>query len=372
MEAVGQLAGGIAHDFNNLLQAILGYGDMAMEEAGADSAAGASVKEMLKAGDRARMLVSQLLGFSRRQVLDMRDLDLNEAIGDMLKMVRRTIGEHIDVNFHTGHRLGIVHADPGQVGQILMNLCVNARDAMPGGGTLTIETENVRVDEAYLESHPYAQPGRFVLLSVTDTGCGMDEETRGKVFEPFFTTKDVGQGTGLGLATVYGLVKQHKGCVHIYSEVGKGTAFKVYLPVVERSVQAVGNKVKGTTPGGTETILLAEDDEMVRSLTRAILERAGYTVLPAGDGEEALAVFEQHRDEIDLLLLDVMMPKLGGRATYDRIREKCPGVRALFASGYSMNAVHTDFVLDEGLALIQKPAQRDDLLRKVREVLERE
>jgi CheY-like chemotaxis protein len=325
---------------------------------------------MLKAGNRAATLVRQLLAFSRRQVLEMRDVDLNEAVSDMLKMLRRLIGEHIALDFHAGHALGIVRADVGQMGQVLANLCVNARDAMPDGGTLTIETENVRIDEEYCQSHAWAKPGRFVLLSVTDTGCGMDSEILEKIFEPFFTTKGVGKGTGLGLSTVYGLVKQHEGMIHAYSEIGKGTAFKIYLPIVERLANGVGNKLEGDVAGGTETILLAEDDEMLRKLTRTILERAGYTVLTAGDGEEALEVFAQHADAIDLLLFDVMMPRLGGCAAYERIRGQRPGVRVLFASGYSMNAVHTNFVLEEGLALIQKPAQREDLLRAVRAALD--
>ncbi len=370
MEAVGQLAGGVAHDFNNLLYVIQGYTEMAMKDLSADSPTHELLGEVMKASERAAMLVSQLLAFSRRQVLDMKNVDLNGLVADLMKMTRRVIGEHITLDVLAGHDLGIVSADPGQLQQILMNLCVNARDAMPTGGTITIETENVRIDEEYCVSHTWAKPGRYALLSVTDTGCGMDDETLGQIFEPFFTTKDVGEGTGLGLATVYGLVKQHKGMVHVYSEVGKGTTFKIYLPLVERSAAVVGDKIEGPLPGGTETILMAEDDEMVRKLTKAVLKDAGYTVLSAGDGEEALRVFDEHADKIALALLDVMMPKLGGRAVLERIRKVRPGFRVLFSSGYSMNAIHTSFVLDEGLALIQKPFQRGDLLRRVREVLD--
>ncbi|NIA16544.1 MAG: response regulator, partial [Nitrospiraceae bacterium] len=372
MEAVGQLAGGVAHDFNNLLQAILGYGDMALDAAGPDSPVRVSLDEMLKAGHRAKTLVRQLLAFSRRQVLEMDDVNLNDVVADLMKMIRRVIGEHITLDILAAHNLGIVRADPGQIEQILMNLCVNARDAMPTGGTITIETENVRIDEAFCETHTWAKPGRYVLVSVTDTGCGMDDGTRDKVFEPFFTTKDVGEGTGLGLSTVYGLVKQHQGMVHVYSEVGKGTTFKIYLPLSERSAATVGDKIEGPVPGGTETILLAEDDEMVRELTHAFLKRAGYTVLTGAGGEEALRVFEEHADEIDLALLDAIMPRLGGYAVFERIRIARPDIRVLFSSGYSMNAIHTNFVLDEGLALIQKPYQRDDLLRRVREALDDE
>ncbi|MDP6544255.1 MAG: MASE1 domain-containing protein [Phycisphaerae bacterium] len=372
MEAVGQLAGGVAHDFNNLLQAILGYGEMARSESAEEGPVREYVGEVLKAGHRAKTLVRQLLAFSRRQVLEMEDLDLNEVIADLMKMIRRVIGEHITLNILPGHDLGIVRADRGQIAQILTNLCVNSRDAMPEGGTITIETENARIDQAYCESHAWAAPGRYTLMSVTDTGCGMDDETLAQIFEPFFTTKELGKGTGLGLATVYGLVKQHEGQAEVHSEVGKGTTFKIYLPVVERSAAVVGDKIEGPVPGGTETILLAEDDEMVLAVAGKFLTNAGYTVLTAGDGAEALSVFAEHADAIDLAILDVVMPKLGGRAVFDRIRQTHQGTSVLFASGYSTNAVHTNFILDEGLTLIQKPYQRADLLRKVRQTLDRD
>ena len=369
MEAVGQLAGGVAHDFNNLLQVIQGYTDLALNDMDADSPAHAEMEEVMKAAKRAAALVNQLLAFSRRQVLEMDDLDLNKVITDITRMLRRVIGEHITLEAISGHDLGTVRADRGQVEQILINLCVNARDAMPMGGKITIETENVRIDEKFCESHPWAKPGRYVLLSVTDTGCGINEETLARIFEPFYTTKGVGKGTGLGLATVYGLVNQHGGMVHVYSEIDKGTTFKIYLILAERAATAVGHKIKGPVQGGTETILLAEDDTCVRNLTKIILEKTGYTVLAAVDGEEALRMFKNHADEIDLALLDVIMPKLGGRAVFNHILEQRPDIRVLFSSGYSINAVHTDFVLDQGLQLIQKPYQRDDLLRKIRDVL---
>ncbi len=370
MEAVGQLAGGVAHDFNNLLQVILGYGDIALDGVGPDSPLHSTVGQMLEAGHRAKTLVSQLLAFSRRQVLAMEDVNLNDVIADLMKMIRRVIGEHITLDILSDHGLGTVRADRGQIEQILMNLCVNARDAMPDGGTITIKTENAHLNQAYCENHSWAEPGLFTLLSVTDTGCGMDEATVQQVFDPFFTTKELGQGTGLGLATVYGLAQQHQGMVHVQSEVAKGTTFKVYLPLVEGPAAAVVHRIEGPVPRGTETILLAEDDEMVRELTEVFLERAGYTVLTAADGEEAWHLFEEHASEIDLALLDVMMPKLGGGAVFERIRAARPDVRVLFASGYSMDAIHTNFVLDKGFALIQKPCQRDDLLRKVRETLD--
>ena len=370
MEAVGQLAGGVAHDFNNLLQVIQGYTDLALNDVDADSPAHAEMEEVMKASKRAAALINQLLAFSRRQVLDLDDLDLNGVIRDITRMLRRVIGEHITLEAISGHDLGTVCADRGQVEQILINLCVNARDAMPMGGKITIETENVQIDEKFCESHPWAKPGRYVLLSVTDTGCGINKETLAHIFEPFYTTKGVGKGTGLGLATVYGLVNQHGGMVHVYSEIDKGTTFKVYLVPAERAATAVDHKIKGPVQGGTETILLAEDDTCVRNLSKIILEKAGYTVLAAVDGEEALRVFKDRADEIDLALLDVIMPKLGGQAVFNHILEQRPDIRVLFSSGYSINAVHTDFVLDKGLQFIQKPYQRDDLLRKVRDALD--
>ena len=369
MEAVGQLAGGVAHDFNNLLQVINGYTDLALKKVEADSYLHKSLEEVLKAADQATILIRQLLAFSRRQVLEMEDINLNDVIANLMKMISPIMGEHLTLDVVAGHDLGIVRADKGQIEQILINLCVNARDAMPTGGTVTIETENVRIDEEYRKTHSWVETQRYVLMSVTDTGCGMDEETVGKIFEPFFTTKGVSEGTGLGLSTVYGLVKQHGGMVLVYSEVGKGSTFKVYLPQVERSATLVGNKIEGPVSGGTETILLAEDDEMVCELNKTILEHAGYTVLTASDGEEALCVFEDHADEVDMVILDVVMPKIGGRAVYEQIREKYPQIRVLFASGYSINSIHTNFVLDEGLMLIQKPCRPDDLLRRVREVI---
>lgn len=370
MEAVGQLAGGVAHDFNNLLQVIQGYTDLALNDVDADSPAYSEMEEVMKAAKRAAALIKQLLAFSRRQVLDLDDLDLNGVITDITRMLRRVIGEHITLEAISGHDLGTVRADRGQVEQILINLCVNARDAMPMGGKITIETENVWIDEKFCKSHPWAKSGRYVLLSVTDTGCGINQETIAHIFEPFYTTKGVGKGTGLGLATVYGLVNQHGGMVHVYSEIDKGTTFKIYLILAERAATAVGHKIKGPVQVGTETILLAEDDTDVRNLSKTILEKAGYTVLAAVDGEEALRIFKDHADEIDLALLDVIMPKLGGQALFNHIRELRLKTRILFTSGYSMNAVHTDFVLDKGLQLIQKPYQRDDFLQRVRNALD--
>ena len=370
MESVGQLAGGVAHDFNNLLQVILGFGEIALESSKRDHQIYASVEQMMKAAERARKLVGQLLAFSRRQVLDMQNVNLNDIIGDMLKILRRIIGEHVDLRFVPGRDLGVVRADSGQLGQILTNLCVNARDAMPDGGRITIETGNVRVDPGNRGDHFGKDPGHYVLMTVSDTGTGIDAAVLDHVFEPFFTTKEVGEGTGLGLSTVYGLVKQHEGTVHVSSEDGRGTTFRIYLPLSEHPSADIIAQPTGSAHGGTETILLAEDDDMVRELTCAVLQHHGYKVLVARNGQEALSVFDRHADQIDLLLLDVIMPNLNGRAVYDRIRQTHPDLPTLFASGYSIDAVHTGFILDEGLSLIQKPAKRDELLRKVREVLD--
>jgi PAS domain S-box-containing protein len=370
MEAVGQLAGGVVHDFNNILQAIIGYTQLLMDTEEEKGAPGEELKEIFRGAERAAALTRQLLAFSRRQVMSPRTLDLNILIEDILKMLRRVIGEHIRLEWLPGNHLGAVRADPGMLEQILMNLCVNARDAMPRGGVLSIETQNVRVDSEYCEHHAWARPGRFVLLSVTDTGCGMGRDVMDRVFEPFFTTKEEGKGTGLGLATVYGIVKQHEGMVNVYSEVGKGTTFKVYLPMCEQMAETIGTMVEGPAVGGRETILLAEDDEMVRNLARRILTRAGYTVLTANDGLEAVEVFQNHAEAVSLLVLDVVMPRLGGHGAYERIREIRSDVPVIFSSGYSENAVHTNFVLHDGLKLIPKPYSPATLLRAVRGALD--
>jgi len=370
MEAVGQLAGGVAHDFNNILQAILSYTELATLHIDEDHAARSTIDGILNASHRAKMLVKQLLAFSRRQVLHLEDLDINEVIVDSMNLIHRLIGEHIVLDLVPGRNIRTVRADRGQIAQILTNLCINARDAMPDGGTIAITTENVCIREDYCRTHAWARPGDYVLASVTDTGCGMDETTRGQIFEPFFTTKDVGQGTGLGLSTVYGLVKQHDGQIEVESEVGKGTTFRIYLPTVDHPVAVANDQPVEDAPGGTETILLAEDEPMVREPTRRMLEKMGYTVLVAADGREALQIFREHADEISLALLDVVMPEIGGRAVFDEIRKTHPRVRVLFASGYSASGVHTNFILDDNLMLIQKPYQRMDLLRTIRKVLD--
>jgi PAS domain S-box-containing protein len=370
MEAIGQLAGGIAHDFNNILQAINGFTEMAQEDLEAGHAAQQSLSEIAKAGARAAKLVGQLLAFSRRQVMEPANLDLNEVVGNLIGMLERVIGEHIRLDFIPGHHLGTIRADRTMMEQMLLNLCVNARDAMPQGGRLTIETENIVFDTEYFAHNLWARPGRYILISITDTGCGMESTILEHIFEPFFSTKGPGKGTGLGLSTVYGIVRQHEGMVRAYSEVGKGTTFKVYLPVVERPADAVGTKIESLPLGGNETILVAEDDDGVRELARETLTRAGYTVLLAKDGPAALALFKEHAAQIKLLLLDVVMPELGGREVFDQIHAEHPALPALFASGYSENAIHTNFVLQEGMKLIRKPYDTSALLRAIRTALD--
>ena len=370
MEAVGQLVGGIAHDFNNLLQVICGFADIARARIDSSDPASENINEVIKAGKRATTLVKQLLAFSRQQVILPTDLDLNEVIADGLKMLRRALPEHIEFKFVAGKNLGVVHADCGQLEQVLMNLCVNAGDAMPNGGALTLETEALEVGEENALLYPWAQPGRYVLLSITDTGGGMDQQTREHLFEPFFTTKEVGRGTGLGLSTVYGIVTQNKGHIQAHSELGKGSVFKIYLPVVDR--QAIGILDSDAPPmaGGVETVLVAEDDKTILALAELTLSSAGYTVLSARDGEEAVRIFEEHAEEIDLVIMDVVMPRMGGKEALEKILELKSGLPYLFVSGYSKQTGYTDFIENRELQLLSKPYQSVDLLQKIRDTLD--
>ncbi|MFA5182559.1 MAG: PAS domain S-box protein [Syntrophales bacterium] len=370
MEAIGQLAGGVAHDFNNMLQAILGYTSIVLHTLSPGDKNLPKLLEVRKAGERAALLTQQLLAFSRRQLLQLAPLDLNQSIEDLMKMLQRLIGEDIDLIVLPGRELWAVNADRGQIEQVVMNVCLNARDSMPEGGRLSIETNNKLFDAPYCVHNEWAKPGHYVKLSITDSGCGMDEETKGKIFEPFFTTKDPDKGTGLGLATVYGIVRQHNGMIQVYSEPGKGSRFSIYLPAIEQTETIVPSEFEEPVPDGQETILLAEDNEQIRRLALDILESSGYEVLAAVDGEDALRVYHDYTGKIDLLLLDVVMPKKGGRSVYDKICSLRPDIGCLFISGYSANAVHTNFILDQGLHLIQKPFKNDDLLRAVRKALD--
>ncbi len=320
MEAIGQLAGGVAHDFNNLLTIINGYSELLLNRLPPGDPMRQLLSEISQAGERAGALTRQLLAFSRQQVLEPKVLDLNAGVSDTEKMLRRLIGEDILLTYMPSPTAGRVKIDPGQLEQILMNLAVNARDAMSQGGRITIETRSVTLDELYVQSNPDARPGPYALLAVSDTGCGMDDATKTRIFEPFFTTKGPGKGTGLGLATVYGIVKQSGGCIEVSSELGRGTTFKIYLPQVQEPVSA-GKSFRGLPmmPRGNETVLLVEDEDAVRSLARQVLRLCGYTVLEADDGQRAVQLVEDHRGPIDLVMSDVVMPYLGGRQLVERL-----------------------------------------------------
>ncbi len=371
MEAVGRLAGGVAHDFNNLLTAITGYGQLMLRSVQEDEPLRLKLEEILKAADRAVTLTRQLLAFSRRQVLELRVLDVNEVLGGLFSMLRPLIGEDIEVVKVLDPDLAHVKADPGQIEQVVMNLVVNARDAMPQGGTVMLETRNTDLDETYARQHRPLEPGRYVMLAVSDTGTGMDETTKARIFEPFFTTKEGGKGTGLGLATVYGIVKQSGGFIWVYSEPGRGTTFKIYLPRVD---EAIVERERTTSPAraarGSETILVVEDEEIVRSLTREILESHGYVVLEAGSGTDALRFAEQHAGDIHLILTDVVMPQMSGRDLAERVATRRPGIKVLYMSGYTDYAISHAGIHDVGAPYLQKPFTLESLTRKVREALE--
>jgi len=370
MEAIGRLAGGIAHDFNNLLSVIMMYSEMALPALGPSEPLRSDLEEIMKAGERAAALTRQLLTFSRQQVLELKVLDLNELIADIGKMLGRVIGEDIELALRPARDLGSVRADPGQIEQVLMNLSVNARDAMPRGGQLTIETANVVLNEEYTHSHLGVEPGPYVMLAVSDTGIGMDKALQARIFEPFFTTKEMGKGTGLGLSTVFGIVQQSKGHIWIYSEPGAGTTFKVYLPRTDEAVTQVASETDPISNlHGTETILLVEDEDQIRAVLISFLRRFGYHVLEAQNGGEGLMIAEKHPGKIDLLLTDVVMPHMSGAELINRLASVRPDMKVLCMSGYTDEAVLTHGILDAGLAFLQKPITSNKLAHKIRVVL---
>jgi len=370
MEAVGRLAGGVAHDFNNLLMVISGYCEFLLQQLGPDPSLRASAQEIANAADRATALTRQLLAFSRKQVLTPKVLDLNAVVSENLKMLPRLIGEDVELATIAAPALGKVKADPGQIEQVIMNLAVNARDAMPTGGKLTLETANVTLDETYARRHPGASAGDFVMLAISDTGVGMDKETQSHIFEPFYTTKGQ-QGTGLGLSMVYGIVKQSGGYIWVYSELGRGTTFKVYLPRVDEAEEkpAAQSSLAGLAQGH-ETILVVEDEPQLRDLTRHFLETQGYTVLVAEHGAAAIEVARRYTGVIDLLLTDIIMPVMNGRELAQRMSGLSPKTRILFMSGYTENAIWRNGIIQNSAHFLQKPFTLDALSRKVREVLE--
>jgi PAS domain S-box-containing protein len=370
MEAIGVLAGGVAHDFNNLLNVINGYSEMALEEIAPDNPIRKDLQQISEAGQRAASLTSQLLAFGRKQILQPEILDLNTIINQMSPMLRRLIRESIELVTITQSGLGLINVDPGQIQQIVMNLAVNARDAMLQGGNLTIETANANFDEEYVRQHPGVKAGPYVMLAISDNGLGMDAATKSHLFEPFFTTKQKGKGTGLGLSTVYGIVKQSNGFIWVYSEPGKGTTFKIYFPRVEGEIANVTEESKSEFESrGIETVLVAEDEASVRALACRILRDRGYNVLEASDGIEALRTAQEYAGEIHLILTDVIMPGISGSTLVSQLEVARPGIKALYVSGYTDNAIVHHGMLDSNVAFLQKPFTVEDLARKVREVL---
>ena len=370
MEAIGGLAGGVAHDFNNLLAVILGCSDVVLDTLPPGHPAAKKVEMIRKAGSSAADLTRQLLAFSRQQMIQPRVLDLEEVVEKVRAMLHRLIGEDIELKVSMPPSLGHVKADPGQIEQVLLNLAINARDAMPQGGRLTIEARNVELDDSYKDEHQPVIPGRYVMLAVEDTGCGMDRDTQSRIFDPFFTTKELGKGTGLGLATVYGIVKQSGGYIWVYSELNQGTTFKVYLPHVEQSAQPLKqDEPEATALRGCETILLAEDSASLREMVREYLESVGFTVLDAASGAEALQKAEEFDGTIHLLLTDVVMPGMSGAELARQMVSLRPGIKVILTSGYTDDAIARQGVLDPAVAFIQKPYRPKALARKIREVL---
>jgi len=370
MDAIGILAGGVAHDFNNLLNVLNGYRELILDDLDEKSPVRRDLEEIREAGRRAAMLTSQLLAFGRKQILQPEIVNLNELVAQMSTMLRRLIGEDIELSFIAHPRLRPTKVDPGQFHQVLMNLAINARDAMPQGGKLTIETSNADLDEAYVQRHSMIREGPYVMLAVSDNGIGMDEETKLRLFEPFYTTKQKGKGTGLGLSTVYGIVKQSNGHIYVYSEIGKGTTFKIYFPQAEGDVPSSEKKNENAlSPDGSETVLVVEDEEAVRELTARILRERGYTVLEAADGRQALQLADDFPDDIHLVITDVIMPGVSGSALVAQLKSCRPQIKSLFVSGYADDAIVRHGMLNPDLAFLQKPFTVENLMRKIREVL---
>jgi len=373
MDAVGQLAGGMAHDFNNMLAVIIGYAELALDKVNPSEPLEDDLKAILNAANRSTEITRKLLAFARKQTIAPRVIDLNKALGEMLRTLQRLIGEEIELTWLPGTNLWPIRMDPTQIDQILVNLCVNARDAIGHRGRITIETDRVTFDKTYCDKHPDFVPGDFVLLRVSDDGCGMDKKIRDRLFEPFFTTKGVGHGTGLGLSTVYGIVKQNQGLIRIFSKPGKGTTVRIFLQCHEGDAVTPRKDIKAGSPKGQgETILVVEDEAVILNLIRTMLERLGYAVLTASTREEAIRLAETHISKINMLLTDVIMPEMNGRELAERLILLKPNLKILFMSGYTANVIAHRGVLEEGVHFIQKPFSMKNLAIRVHEVLGQE
>ncbi len=372
MEAVGQLAGGIAHDFNNILSTIIGYGHLVRDRMGGEDPLRVNVEQILESAEKAAEVSHGLLAFSRKQVISPRPVSINEIVRQFDKLICRVIGEDIELKYALTERDPIVMADVAQLEQVLMNLATNARDAMPGGGRFIVSTDVTGIDDGFIKAHGFGEPGRYAVVAVSDTGAGMDKKTKAKIFEPFFTTKEIGKGTGLGLAMAYGIIKQHDGFINVYSEPGKGTTFKIYLPVTGIKAAALAAEVAVSGPvRGTETILVTEDDDRLRKLLEIILRESGYTVILAEDGEDAINKFEENREKIGLVILDMIMPRKSGKEACEAIRGMRPGIKVIFLSGYTADRIENNKLSGEGFSFLTKPVSPRDLLRRVREMLDK-
>ena len=371
MEAIGTLAGGIAHDFNNILTAIIGYANFLLLKVDDNVSLKQDVEQILSASERAVTLTRSLLAFSRKQLITLKPINLNEIINNLKKLLSRLIREDIEIKVDLTDESLTVMADAGQIDQVLINLVTNARDAMPNGGVLTIATESVDLNQEFFKGRTPERPGRYALLSVSDTGIGIDEETQQKIFDPFYTTKEVGKGTGLGLSMVYGIVKQHNGYIEVFSKPNQGTTFRIYIPLVELPKEK-SEEIKAQIPikGGTETVLIAEDDEQVRALSKEMLIQSGYKVIEAVDGEDAVRKFRENKDKIQLLIFDVIMPKKNGKKAYEEILRLKPDIKAIFISGYATEVISKHGIIEDDLHFICKPLSPSELLRKVGEVLD--